>query len=194
MNVCSDHGNLRTAQQKYLLFTNPSLPVILLMAEILHQLIGSLSHYLGFHTSQVVQDFSHQQYLLRLGLWGVLGHTFSEGMSRETFGTLHHWTPIIVYKCAYIYYIYIYNSPTIVFQFRNCPLQKIGLHFWVHDELQTSPSSSSRDRSKHHLPWPNRRTSLLSATVGTGGAMGCSCGTWDDVDGWNPAWLTSWGW
>ena len=109
MNVCSDHGNLRTAQQKYLLFTNPSLPVILLMAEILHQLIGSLSHYLGFHTSQVVQDFSHQQYLLRLGLWGVLGHTFSEGMSRETFGTLHHWTPIIVYKCAYIYYIYIYT-------------------------------------------------------------------------------------
>jgi len=32
----------------------------LLMAEILHQLIGSLS--IGFHTSQVVQDFSHQRY------------------------------------------------------------------------------------------------------------------------------------
>ena len=31
------------------------------MAEILHQFIGSLSHFLGFHTSQVVQDFSHQQ-------------------------------------------------------------------------------------------------------------------------------------
>ena len=36
--------------------------VQLLMAEILHQLIGSLSHYLqGFSTSQVVQDFFHQQ-------------------------------------------------------------------------------------------------------------------------------------
>ncbi len=34
------------------------------MAEILHQLIGSLSHYLlRFYTSQVVQDFFHQQYL-----------------------------------------------------------------------------------------------------------------------------------
>ena len=29
------------------------------MEDILHQLVGSLSHYLqGFHTSQVVQDFS----------------------------------------------------------------------------------------------------------------------------------------
>ena len=50
--------------------------VILLMAEILHQLIGGLFIYLfihvfiylfiylfiRFHTSQVVQDFSHQQY------------------------------------------------------------------------------------------------------------------------------------
>ena len=36
---------------------------ILLMEEILHQLIGSLSHYLytRFYTSQVVQDFFHQQ-------------------------------------------------------------------------------------------------------------------------------------
>ena len=33
------------------------------MAEILHQLIGSLSHYLqGFYTSQVAQDIFHQQY------------------------------------------------------------------------------------------------------------------------------------
>ena len=33
------------------------------MEEILHQLIGSLSCYLqGFSSSQVVQDFSHQQY------------------------------------------------------------------------------------------------------------------------------------
>ena len=33
------------------------------MAEILHQLIGSFSLiFIGFHTSQVVQDFSHQQY------------------------------------------------------------------------------------------------------------------------------------
>ena len=37
---------------------------ILLMVEILHQLIDSLSHYLytGFYTSQVVQDFFHQLY------------------------------------------------------------------------------------------------------------------------------------
>ena len=37
---------------------------LLLMEEILHQLISSLSHYLytRFHTSLVVQDFSHQQY------------------------------------------------------------------------------------------------------------------------------------
>ena len=33
------------------------------MEETLHQLIGSLSHYLqDFYTSQVVQDFFHQQY------------------------------------------------------------------------------------------------------------------------------------
>ena len=33
------------------------------MEEILHQLIGSISHlFLGFYTSQVVQDFLHQQY------------------------------------------------------------------------------------------------------------------------------------
>ena len=39
-----------------------NMKVVLLMEEILHQLIGSLSHYLqGFCTSQVVQDFSHQQ-------------------------------------------------------------------------------------------------------------------------------------
>ena len=35
---------------------------ILLIEEILHQLICSLSHYFGFYTSQVVQDFFHQQY------------------------------------------------------------------------------------------------------------------------------------
>ena len=36
------------------------------MEDILHQLIGSLSHYslfAGFYTSQVVQDFFHQQYV-----------------------------------------------------------------------------------------------------------------------------------
>ena len=36
------------------------------MAEILHQFIGSFSMFfplfVRFHTSQVVQDFSHQQY------------------------------------------------------------------------------------------------------------------------------------
>ena len=37
---------------------------LLLMEEILHQLIGSLTQYLqGFFPSQVVQDFFHQQYL-----------------------------------------------------------------------------------------------------------------------------------
>ena len=37
--------------------------VLLLMAEILHQLMGSVSHCLyRFYTSQVVQDFFHQQY------------------------------------------------------------------------------------------------------------------------------------
>ena len=37
---------------------------ILMLEEILHQLIGTLSHYLytGFYTSHVVQDFFHQQY------------------------------------------------------------------------------------------------------------------------------------
>ena len=35
------------------------MPVILLMGEILHQLIGSLPHYLQ-DTSQVVQDFFQQ--------------------------------------------------------------------------------------------------------------------------------------
>ena len=40
---------------------------LLLMEEILHQLIGSLSHYLQvFFTSQVVQDFFHQQYDLTI--------------------------------------------------------------------------------------------------------------------------------
>ena len=37
--------------------------VILLMDKILHQLIGSISHY-RLYTSQVVQDFSHQQYFI----------------------------------------------------------------------------------------------------------------------------------
>ena len=32
------------------------------MEEILHQLIGSLSHYLQGFTFQVVQDFFHQRY------------------------------------------------------------------------------------------------------------------------------------
>ncbi len=52
---------------------------LLLMAEILHQLIGSLSHYLqGFYTSQVVQDFSHQQYHECCGRsWWVVGHRFT---------------------------------------------------------------------------------------------------------------------
>ena len=40
--------------------------MMLLVAEILHQLIGSLSRYLqgfnGFYTSKVVKDFVHQQY------------------------------------------------------------------------------------------------------------------------------------
>ena len=36
------------------------------MEEILHHLIGSSSHYLqGFFTSQVVQDFFHQQYFCK---------------------------------------------------------------------------------------------------------------------------------
>ena len=34
-----------------------------MMEEILRQLIGSLSHYLRIYTSQVVQDFLHQQYI-----------------------------------------------------------------------------------------------------------------------------------
>ena len=38
-----------------------SLP-LLLIEEILHQLIGSLSRFTGVYTSQVVQDFFHQQY------------------------------------------------------------------------------------------------------------------------------------
>ena len=38
--------------------------VVLLMDKILHQLIGSLSHYLTrFYTHQAVQDFVHQQYV-----------------------------------------------------------------------------------------------------------------------------------
>ena len=41
---------------------NQGDPFIRLMEEILHQLIGSFSHYLGAFTSQVVQDFLHQQY------------------------------------------------------------------------------------------------------------------------------------
>ena len=43
---------------------------VLLMAKILHQLIGSLSHYslfTGFYTSQPVQDFFHQQQHFRNG-------------------------------------------------------------------------------------------------------------------------------
>ena len=32
------------------------------MVEILRQLRGSLSPFVGFHISQVVQDFRHQQY------------------------------------------------------------------------------------------------------------------------------------
>ena len=46
-------------QVVYLLF-------ILLMDKILHQLIGSLSHYIftRFYTYHAVQDFVHQQYLL----------------------------------------------------------------------------------------------------------------------------------
>ena len=38
--------------------------MILLMERILHQLVGRLSQYLytGLYTSQVVQDFFHQQY------------------------------------------------------------------------------------------------------------------------------------
>ena len=31
------------------------------MEEILYQLIGGLSHYLGFQPSKVVQDFFHPQ-------------------------------------------------------------------------------------------------------------------------------------
>ena len=41
-----------------------SMWLILLMEKILHQLIGSLSQYLQrLDRSQVVQDFSHQQYI-----------------------------------------------------------------------------------------------------------------------------------
>ena len=42
----------------------PMTSLVRLMEEILHHLIGSLSHYFfaGFDTSQVVQDFFHQQY------------------------------------------------------------------------------------------------------------------------------------
>ena len=35
---------------------------LLLMDEFLYQLIGTLSHYYRFYTSEVVQDFVHQQY------------------------------------------------------------------------------------------------------------------------------------
>ena len=47
-----------------LIFRGVHIPIILLMDEILHQLIGSLSHCIttGFYTCQVVQDFFHQQY------------------------------------------------------------------------------------------------------------------------------------
>ena len=41
----------------------PSCQVLLLMEEILHRFIGSLSHYVQGLMSQVVQDFFHQQYV-----------------------------------------------------------------------------------------------------------------------------------
>ena len=52
--------------QKVPFLRKPAMSVyqmLLLIAEMLHQLIGSLSQYLqGFYTSQVMQDFFHQQY------------------------------------------------------------------------------------------------------------------------------------
>ena len=47
------------------IYVETLIRVLLLMEEILHQLIGSFSHYLQdflHFTSQVVQDFFHQQY------------------------------------------------------------------------------------------------------------------------------------
>ena len=39
--------------------------VILLMEEIMHQLmVVDIQDFMGFYTSQMVQDFFHQQYLI----------------------------------------------------------------------------------------------------------------------------------
>ena len=57
------------------------------MDEILHQLIGSLSHYLylnlRFYTSQVVQDFVHQQYLIRNQLFNNIISLLKSGFQQD---------------------------------------------------------------------------------------------------------------
>ena len=46
--------------------------MILLMEEILHHLTGSSAHYSkSFFTSQLVQDFFHQQYVWMLSLYNT---------------------------------------------------------------------------------------------------------------------------
>ena len=72
--------------------------LILLMEEFLHHLIGSSSHYLqGFLTSQVVQDFFHQQYHLDNSKSGgifVQRPSFSKLSETEVSGRgicLHSW-------------------------------------------------------------------------------------------------------
>ncbi len=69
---------------------------LLLMVEILHQLIGSLSDYLqGFYTSQAVQDLFHQQYE-RPQKWGYTGENGALGGKCNVF-------PFVIY-----FYITVY--------------------------------------------------------------------------------------
>ena len=103
---------------------------LLLMEEILHQLIGSLSHNLftRFYTSQVVQDFFHQQYHMQTDCkrddnvrgpsvqdFGLDDHGFSH---YQEFGFTFLTTHMYVY-CKYdlnMYFKYIYIIHIICFQ------------------------------------------------------------------------------
>ena len=84
------------------------LGLILLMAEILHQLIGSFPIICKVFTSQVVQDFSHQQYerfgLLFLRKFSVFsflffvfvgGYTFKNAFIWEKFFPLIFFCPLM---------------------------------------------------------------------------------------------------
>ena len=182
------------------------------MAEILHQLIDSLSMFIPlftrFHTSQVVQDFSHQQYhqvYLPFRRW-----LESRDEKRRDFAfSVSHVIIAVIFGGHHFFVLILYANKNInnVVEHMKLKVVKYSNSFWevIMSSLQCSLSGMcflepAEERSvlalqwkkswaichKYETQWKHKRFSILLPNLHFRGSMlifwGCNwCSLGDDL-------------